>query len=471
MKREFEWNDRWLDVFAELCRTRWGFRFRTSDAVSLRTRVERAYQASSAGSVDEFAKQLAASPDTSPEVQAFVSQVAVGETSFFRNQAQFSALSNMVLPELAARRRAKNDRSLRLWSAGCSTGEEPYSLAIALVLCLPDWKDWNIEILATDINPYALRRASEAIYSDWSFREVDPNALSAFFASSGRTRRLIHDCRTLVRFRTLNLATAQIPEPASGLDAFDVIFCRNVMIYFEPALVEQTVQSFLEALVPGGWLFVGHTEPDSALFTNFDAREFPDTILYQKPFAVRFDAPKDAASQACSRDVGVPTLVETPAGHSVPASLDAALDAYHAADLDSAREVLLELHRLDGGSPLPAHLLAQIAADRRMFDEALYWAFSALHADPFHVATHLLKGLVHLELDEPRVAQDAFRKAVFLDSLCPEAHYYLSLAHHASGEDELAARSRERAARLCATLTDAGDLLPVQGARRVLCQT
>jgi chemotaxis protein methyltransferase CheR len=471
VKSAVEWTDALLAEFADICRVRWGLRFRTSDASFLSERLERAFQASTAETVDEFAKLVGSAPDSAPEVQALVSQLAVGETSFFRYQPQFRALAREILPELASRRRASGDLRIRVWSAGCSTGEEPYSIAILLTQVLPDWERWNIEILATDVNPFALRRAEDAIYSAWSFRNIDPDALADFFVSVGRTRRLVHRCRSMVRFRLLNLATATIPEDAADGQEFDVVFCRNVMIYFDDALTRKLANAFYDALAPGGWLFVGHTEPDSRLFERFELREYPDTLLYRKSIETTDSPAPDVAADGALPDLERRTLGDESTGSPAPPELPAAMSAYDEGDLESAYEVLLAVHLGDATDPTPAHLLAQVCADRRQFDEALYWAFTALYRNPFHVATLILMGLVQVERGEPHVALTNFRKAIFLEPTCPEAHYYLSIAQRACGDDHLAERSRERALRLCKDAPVEDLLLPVQRTRKVLCAT
>jgi chemotaxis protein methyltransferase CheR len=472
MKAAIEWTDAWRDAFGRLCAERWGFRYSPDDAFTLRDIVERAYQASDAPSLAAFAEQLGALPDSDPEVQAFVGRMVVGETSFFRNQAQFSALETRVLPDLIAERRREGDLRMRVWSAGCASGEEPYSIAILLATLLADWREWDISIEATDLNPFALRRAADALYSEWSFREADPEVVARFFTPVARLRRLDHPCRSLVRFRRHNLATDPIPDPAHGLADLDLIFCRNVTIYFGRELTERLAGAFFDALRPGGWLVVGHTEPDTSIYARFDAREFPDTILYARPETTdtrvapadrRDDAPRDEPPAAHMIDEPAPAT----AAPRAPSTLADALAAYEARDLASAFELLHDVTSSDETTPVAPHLLAQISADETRYDEALYWAFTALQRDAFHVPTLLLMGLVFLERGDAARAKDHFDQAVYLDPACTEAHVYLSMAHRALGRDDLAERSRERASRLARSLpADAGaPLLPVQRAR------
>lgn len=465
MKALFEWSERSQETFRRICATRWGFRYKPDDTFTLRHIVERAYQASAAPALDDFASLLEALPETDPEVQAFIGQMVVGETSFFRNQAQFAALAETVLPDLIDARRRAGHPKLRIWSAGCATGEEPYSIAILVTALIPDWREWDIRILATDINPFALRRASDALYSDWSFRGADPMLVERYFTRVSKLRKLTHPCKQLVSFRRQNLAVAAIPAPDFGLADLDIIFCRNVTIYFDRELTERLAAGFLAALRPGGWLVVGHTEPDTAIYRDFETVDLPDTVFYRRPVAVREAPPPDTPEPAPVIRAG-PDPAPTPAppdGYSP--SLAEALAAYEAGDLPGAYELLFIVANRDAESSIAAHMLAQISADEKRYDESLFWSFTALQRDTFHVPTLLLMGLVFLERGDADRAKEQFTHALFSDPKCPEAHLYLSMAHRALGREDLAERSRERADRLARDATYGGALLPVQRAR------
>jgi chemotaxis protein methyltransferase CheR len=471
VKAPIAWDDRWQEAFRELCSSRWGFRYKPDDAFTLRDLVDRAYQASDLESVDAFYALLQSLTDTSPEVQAFIGQMVVGETSFFRNQPQFSALAVQVFPDLIEERRRIGDRRLRIWSAGCASGEEPYSVAILLALLLEDWQAWDIKIIGTDINPFALRRASEALYSEWSFREADPEIVAKFFTPVSRLRRLDHPCKKMVSFRRQNLATDPIPDPESGIADLDVILCRNVTIYFYKELTARLAAGFFEALKPGGWLVVGHTEPDTSVYAPFEAHEFPDTILYRRPPPEPLVAAAPVPARSGSGPL-TPSGEEEPLPPPKPApTLADALAAYDAHDLALAYEVLVLVSQLQPRSPDAPHLLAQVSADEKRYDEAVYWAVTALQRDGFHVPTLLLLGLVFLERDDPERAKVQFQQAIFNDPTAPEAHLYMSMAQRALGRTELADRSRERAARLARDPRRTGEpLLPVQRPRRYLAE-
>jgi chemotaxis protein methyltransferase CheR len=458
-----DWNEGLRERFRALCIRRWGFVYRADDVFTLRDIVERAYQASDAPTAAEFLLQLESLPDSDPAVQAFVGRMVVGETSFFRHHEQFDAIAAHVLPELVAERRRSGDLRLRIWSAGCASGEEPYSIAILLATMIEDWRRWDIRIFATDLNPFALRRASEALYSDWSFREADAALVDGFFTRVARLRRLDHPCRSLVTFRRHNLATDPVPDPVHELADLDIVVCRNVTIYFERALTARLAGAFFDALRPGGWLVVGHTEPDAIVYGRYDQLELPDAILYRRP---REGRPTTAAPE---RVVGLAPLPPTPPGSPpvvAPARLDDAVGVYEGHDLTSAFELLCDVAGREPSNPVPPHLLAQISADEKRYDEALYWAFTALQCDAFHVPTLMLMGLVFLERGDASRAKSHFKQALYLSPTSPAAHLYLSMAHRALGAEELAARSSARAARLSAAAgAPPPGALPVERAR------
>ncbi len=214
---------------------------------------------------------------TSPEVKvSVVDGMTINETSFFRMPAQFEALAGL-LPELAARRRTGIlDRPrLRIWSAACSTGEEPYSLAMTVLAQQP--RGFDAEILATDLSTQALAKARSGIYSDWRLENLPLGYREAYFESEGLTLRVKPAVKALVRFMPHNLKAPPPPGP------WDVIFCRNVMIYFDNAFREALLQRLHDALAPGGLLFVGEGETLHLVPHPFETQPLAGALLYRRP--------------------------------------------------------------------------------------------------------------------------------------------------------------------------------------------
>lgn len=202
------------------------------------------------------------------ELGLMIDHLTTNKTSFFREVHHFTYLENQVLPPLRMR-----EEPLRFWSAGCSSGEEPYSLAIFLCEQLRDISRWDVKILATDISGRMLAKAREAVYEEDVVGDVPPSLRGHYFSTlplkDGRLYRLKNEPRSLVRFARLNLMDAW---PMKG--PFDVIFCRNVMIYFDRTTQERLIGRFWELLRPGGYLLVGHSE---SLTT------FPHKFTYRQP--------------------------------------------------------------------------------------------------------------------------------------------------------------------------------------------
>lgn len=485
MKAAFTWTDEALASVADLCVRRWGIRVREGDSPRLRLLSESAYLGSADESFPGFVARLSSLDDDDPEMQAFIAQLVVGETSFFRDQPQFNALRESVLPAIAADRRREGRLQLRVWSAGCASGEEPYSVAMLIAETIPDWRDWDIRILGTDINPFALRRARLARFGDWSFRGVEDESIRGYFLPVGaRTRYLQHPCRELVKFDRHNLATDSLPDPERGLAGLDVILCRNVTIYFDLALTRRLADGFLEALGPGGWLFVGHAEPDPQVFGRFEPVEFKEALVYRAPGnTVKHPAPsRDVRSAGSGRQSPTPSVARRHSGqdHSPTSravedhaeirlpTLAEARVAYDAHDHAGASALLVAIANGGGSDPTAAHLLAQLSADEKHYDEALYWAFRALLLDRFHSPTMMLMGLIWLERGYLPRAREQLQHAIFNNPRAPEAHFYLSMVHRALENPDQSERSRERALRLArahgGNLLES-DLLPVERPR------
>jgi chemotaxis protein methyltransferase CheR len=206
----------------------------------------------------------------------------VGETYFFREQGSFDVLEERIFPELI-RAYARSHRPLRIWSAGCCTGEEPYSIAILLDRLSQYYGDANATIFATDINPTFLEKAAKGIYGEWSFRGTPAWVKERYFKRRKNGEfEILPRIRKRVTFSYLNLAEETYPGVICGANAMDVIFCRNVLMYFSRDSVMMMGQGFYRSLVNGGWLILSPVELANDLFSQFKPTTFPTAIFYQK---------------------------------------------------------------------------------------------------------------------------------------------------------------------------------------------
>ena len=204
--------------------------------------------------------------DSINEWKELVVLLTIGETYFFRDRGQINLLKTKILPELIAKKRDICHKSkdkkpcLKIWSAGCSSGEEPYSLAIMIKELIPDLIDWNILILGTDINTESIEKAEQGIYDSWSFRQVEPQIQKQYFHQQKMRWEVDSQIRKLVKFRCMNLFQEAFPNQLSDLHNIDAIVCRNVFIYFNSAAIATVLEKFYQTLNPGGYLIAGHTE-------------------------------------------------------------------------------------------------------------------------------------------------------------------------------------------------------------------
>jgi len=220
------------------------------------------------------------------DYEALLEGLLTQETSFFRYPSVYQAFEKRVLPELHVKKFWKNPRTLRIWSAGCSTGEEPYSIAITISDSLSFSDSWNVEILATDVGRHALKLAERAVYSGRSLGSVSPAQLATHFTQTLGGHQVKPRVRKMVTFAQMNLASAVY------VGRMDMIFCMNVLIYFSEERRRTLVQRFYDTLEPGGYLFLGHSESISKMPVKFQAIVLNDCILYRKPTAEELQKPE-----------------------------------------------------------------------------------------------------------------------------------------------------------------------------------
>ena len=206
--------------------------------------------------------------------------MTTNETSFYRNEPQLICFSEEVLPLIVQEKmRLKGARTLRIWSAGCSTGEEPYTLAILIMERLRSLAGWNIEIIANDISEDVLHRARTGSYSGITMRNVPPDMLGRYFIKTGDNYVVNPDAKALVKFSQINLNE---PLKVAQMTNMDVVFCRNVMIYFSDEVKKQIVRGFFNALSPGGYLYIGHSETLHGISKAFKLVYFKNALVYRK---------------------------------------------------------------------------------------------------------------------------------------------------------------------------------------------
>src|SRR5215475_814270 len=272
-----------LSEIRMLIEERTGIHFDDSRERFFSTRVREHMHAKS---YERGTELLRAIRKTNVEYEALLERLLTQETTFFRYPAVFEAFEKRVLPELHVKKFWRNPRNLRVWSAGCSTGEEPYSVAITILDSLSFADAWNVEILATDIGRQALKHAERGVYSGRSIASVNERQLASHFLKVDAGYQVKPRIRKLVSFAQLNLASPVY------VGRMDLIFCMNVLIYFSEERRRAMVQKFFDALEPGGYLFLGHSESISKMPVKFQAIVLGDCILYRKPTVEELQKPE-----------------------------------------------------------------------------------------------------------------------------------------------------------------------------------
>jgi chemotaxis protein methyltransferase CheR len=267
-----------FERLAKIIYERAGIHFPENKKYVLESRLARRLEELECDSYDEYITFLTIGPYKDDEFQEMFNKITINETSFFRNEPQLEVFEKTVLPQLIeARQTAKR---LRLWSAACSTGEEPYTLAMQVHRSLGlRLQDWRVEILGTDISEKVLESAASGQYTDYSMRTTNPLAKQRYFKQDGAFWNVDPTIKSMVNFELHNLKD-RLAAKRHG--KWDVIFCRNVMIYFDDAMKSQVVNMFADQLADDGWLFIGHSETLRGLNTPFEQVNVPHGFCYRK---------------------------------------------------------------------------------------------------------------------------------------------------------------------------------------------
>ncbi len=220
--------------------------------------------------------------------------MTTNETSFFRNEPQLVCFADEVLPLIIDEKlKSKGPKTIKIWSAGCSTGEEPYTLAIILLEKLKSLVGWTVEIVANDISEDVLLKARKGEYSGITLRNVKPDILNRYYTKVGDLYRVKPEVKALVKFSHMNLND---PRKISVVSNMDAVFCRNVMIYFSEDVKKAVVRGFFNALKPGGYFYIGHSETLHGISKAFKLVYFKNALVYQKEAVAAGSASKRPTS-------------------------------------------------------------------------------------------------------------------------------------------------------------------------------
>ncbi|MBF0472044.1 MAG: hypothetical protein HQL48_11815 [Gammaproteobacteria bacterium] len=450
-----------------LIRKRIGIRILDHQLNNLRTTYADACQRFHFSDCNEYCEQLEQSSNDSQQQEHLVAGITVGESYFFRDSGQIALLSEEILPKLITSRRQQGHYSLRIWSAGCSDGQELYSIAILLDQLIPERErpQWKIHLLGTDINVEALSRAIGGHYREWSFRATSEQIREQYFTTElnpngHRMWRLADTVRQKARFSYLNLYSDSFPSILSETSSMDLILCRNVFIYFDLPTVTEVMRKFYLSLNDGGILMMGPTDlVDRSAHRGFTILGDDEAHFLRKETA---DPPPQ--QRPPSRQQRPTTPLQTTTTAATPRSrmedpqqklqqrLPPALRPYSAIILllgneawgDALKEVETHLHQGDN-SVLVWQFLAKALANMGRTHDALEACSKSIQQDPSDKHVHFIQSLLLIEANRFQAAEDALRRTIFLDRHFVEAHYHLGLLLIRLGRNQAGIKSLNNA--------------------------
>jgi chemotaxis protein methyltransferase CheR len=352
-----------------------------------------------------------AKPD---ELQAFANHLTIGETHFFREVRGLEILTSHIVPNWMEQHGADERRFLRIWSAGCATGEEPYSIAMALREKVSARMQRRIAVFGTDLNTNSIRIARKGIYGEWSFRGVPSALKSKYFRPGEKGRWVISpDIQQAVSFHYFNLAGDIYPQWFSPTTAMDIIYCRNVLMYLTPEGMNRAIERFHHCLAPGGWLIVSAAEHSAALASRFETVRLPGLTLYRKK-----PSPSVPAVTA-QQDIPLPaseTLVTSFSQTSIPNAGD-----FRTQSVERLESIISE--PLDGAPEVLE--LARAHADQGRLDEASGWCEKAISQNRTDAGAYYLLAAIRQEQGRLEEAANLLRKALYYEPKLAVVHYAL----------------------------------------------
>lgn len=396
---------------------------------------------------EECLRYLTLSTMTREQIEVLASHITVGETYFYRDPKSIEVLKRCVLPELTSARR-HGERRIRIWSAGCATGEEPYSVAIMLDAAFPELRDWSVTILGTDINPRFLEKAQAGVYSEWSFRDTPQWVRERYFRKTRKGFTIQPRIKEMVTFEYHNLVEDPYPSLVNSTNAMEIIFCRNVLMYFSSTSARDVVDHFYRSLIDGGWLVVSPVETSQTLFSRFETVNVDGVTLYRKgpvpvyviPSSLAVQRPlthefaelkwKTTIIQKTGRITPLPTVVrpkvvEEAKGHG---AYERALVLYQNGQYAETVKQISSFAEKVGVAPdvKAIALLARAMANLGRLAEALQWCEKAIILDKLNPGLYYLAATVLQEQCLFEKAATLLMQAIYLDRKMVIAHFALA---------------------------------------------
>lgn len=470
-------NEILVELFMQLISQEMGLHIRHQDRDSIRQKISLRLKALKCTPEKYYQLLESHSEQGRNEWRELALLLTTTESYFMRDRGQFSLLEQVIFPELIASKKELEatqglPKQLRIWSAGCSTGEEPYSLAILVQELIPDWKQWDILIVGTDINEEALEKAKRGIYGDWSFRLVNPNLQQKYFHHYKSDWIIHNELRKLVAFKQGNLVRDDYPNFSEMMSNMDLIICRNVFVYFEHKYITLVLKKFYNTLKPGGFLMTGHAELHGQGMAQFQAKVFPESVIYQRKQSDRDESTplgqptpvRHEYRSSSSSAKAIPSLAIRPL-QSLP--ITAMLPIPPALTKDCPLESVFSLIPSMGASvkklppsipalPTPSELTTSPASHnsknafssllkeaeslfhKKAYSEAIKKAQEVLKISQNNFDAYYLLAQIHANLGHYSEATNYCKKAIELDSFSIFPYYLLAHISEEQGDLETA---------------------------------
>lgn len=466
-------NDGVFPQFERLIAARTGLQLRAREREALRRLVtERSAALRLPDAISYRVLLDGETPQATREWEYLTAHLTNNESYFFRDRGQMTLLREQILPELIERNRER--RTLRVWSAGCATGEEAYSLAILVQEALThqvgaSGTAWEIVLRGTDIDEPALQQARQGFYSDWSFRTVDPALRQQYFVRQANGWQIAEAVQRMVTFSRCNLFTDRFPQATAGLYDMDLILCRNVFIYFAEEAVKGVLAKFGRTLRDGGYLMTGHAETQGRTIEPLQLRRFPESIVYQclgptahasvRPAVSLVDTlrPRVSAERSTGNVARLPVPIPAPGrvaevqeepacaqGEADDQPEVAAETLYIAGDYNGVLQALTVPAIGWKGRLLRAHAYANLGR----YEEAAESCRQLQEASPFAPEPYELLATLAQEQGRSEEAKTLLKQAVYLAPNAPTAYMELAALYAREGDRNRARRLRVTALEL-----------------------
>jgi chemotaxis protein methyltransferase CheR len=441
--------------FKDFISSRCGLYFKDHDMKNLKDAIFSRMKSCGFDSVPGYYLYVTTSGKKEDEFRELLNLLTIQHTYFFRNEPQFKALREKVLPEIVARKKAegRDKPGMRIWSAGCSTGEEPYSIAIAIRDVIENPEEWSIEIYATDASTYALEKARNGVYGGNSMRLVNKDCMNKYFIEKtgdkrNRKYRIRDEIKNMVHFDYFNLMDEGFPG------GFDIIFCRNVVIYFELETTIRVMDKLHPALTDQGYLFIGYSESLQFISDRFRMEDWEDSIFYRKAPRValpKTEIPKtpleklDEILEEISKAEVTAEKEAKKKESPLPATMEDILvrttKAMHLKLYDRALSLIGEAQAIDRKAVEPYYLTAEIYTNQRRFNDAKKKLEFALKLDTLFAPAHYLSGSIYAEEENLEEAERSLKRALYLDKNFSLAYFSLGALYKRKGRTAEAIRA------------------------------